>query len=56
MLAASNELADELGRPATLAELAAHLNMEPSRVEEIMSMVLDAVNAMEDGKFTDEDE
>ena len=34
-----------------MEELAEHLQMEPARVEEIMGMVLDAVNAMEEGKF-----
>ncbi len=51
LMKASNELAEELGRPATMAELAEHLDMDPSRTEEIMAMVLDAVNAMESGKF-----
>ena len=51
LLTASNELSEALGRPATMEELAEHLQMEPARVEEIMGMVLDAVNAMEEGKF-----
>ena len=51
LLTASNELSEELGRPATMEELSEHLGMDPVRVEEIMAMVLDAVNAMEEGKF-----
>ena len=51
LLTASNELSEELGRPATMEELAEHLGMDVSRAEEVMTMVLDAVNAMESGKF-----
>ena len=54
LLRVSTEMAEELGREATVAELAGRLNVPEEMVQEIMKMSLDAVNAAENGKLSRE--
>lgn len=54
LLQVSTEMAEELGREATVEELARRLNISEELVREIMKMSLDAVNAAENGKLSRE--
>ena len=51
LLKASTELAEELGREATVEELSARLRMPEDRIREIMKMSLDAVSVIENGNL-----
>ena len=53
----SQVMAEELGREATLAELASRMKMTEDEIREIMKITLDAVNVMQSaGDLTEEQE
>lgn len=54
LLSASTEMAQELGREPTVEELARRLSISEELVREVMKMSLDAVNAAENGKLSQE--